>query len=84
MVGVQMICLIIAIRAVLPERRDRCHDEARIDFTEAFVIEPALLHRQWRIVFDKDVAAFDEFQKYLAAGGCIGIEGDAELAGVEK
>ena len=82
MIKVEVVGLVVAIRTVLPERRNGCHDQAGVHFPQRLVIEPQALHLARRAVFDQDVSIGDKLSEDAAPVGRIEIQRDAELVAV--
>jgi hypothetical protein len=73
-----------AERALGPESRGTCVDDARVHGTEGVVAEPQLLHDAGPEVVRDDVAVARQAQRHLAPLLALQVELDALLAAVDR
>src|SRR4030095_4851249 len=73
----------VAVWAVLAESRDRAIDDARVAFARRFVSESKASERADAIVFQHDVAFFDQAEKQFLAFRALEIDDDPPLVSMQ-
>ena len=74
----------VAVRAVLPEVRDRGQHDPRVHRRELVVAEPERVERAGRETLDHPVGAGDEVEQPFTVRRALEIEDHAALVGVEE
>ena len=78
----EVVADLVRERPGAPEGRDRRHDEARIELAERGVVEAALFHYSWTVIFDHHVCFFRQAAQKLDRFGLGEVQAEALLAAV--
>src|SRR5213595_916288 len=66
--------LVVFVRAAQTKRRDRGHDQARVEFLQARVIQPSARHLSRMVVVDQYIRVLEQTLKDLLSGRLAQVE----------
>src|SRR5207249_10124470 len=75
--------LVVFMRAAQTKWRDRGHDQTRVEFLQARVVQPSARHLSRMVVVDQYIRVFEQALKDLLSGRLAQVEGDPVFVGVQ-